>query len=67
MWKNAKFCSECHNELTTKQVYYNEGRCPHCGYKGPNTLTTVCHYDKGYRLERVAPWWKFWIPKKRVY
>jgi len=68
MWKTAYFCIECNHELSYGQKMGSHGRCPYCGHKGMSSGTIVDVVEKGYKLERINPVWKFWKPQyERIY
>jgi hypothetical protein len=67
-WRTAWFCITCDKELTRKEVIYNYGRCPYCGYKGKNASIFIEVYEKAYQFVKVGSLWKFWQPiVKRKY
>lgn len=66
-WKMERRCVGCHRELTWNQVMHSHGFCPRCGRKASGAGTIVRTRERAYRLERAAPWWKFWVPRQRVY
>ena len=63
-WKTAWFCVECKEQLNANdELYHNNGRCPHCGFKHPSACTIVKSFERAYRKIIVdsPPWWKFWV------
>ena len=67
-WHTAWFCADCNDELSWHQKMYSNGRCPHCGEKGAWAYTVVATTERAYYNERIAPWWKVWVPQfKRVF
>ena len=67
-FRTAWFCVACDGELSNWAVLCSHGRCPLCGHKHDSAVTIVETYERAYRLECIAPWWKFWAAKtRRVY
>ncbi len=66
-WKIEFKCFECGHVLTDRERSYSHCCCPFCGYKDPGSITFVKTTERAYRLERVKPYWKFWIPKRKIY
>lgn len=55
-------CVNCKTYLSHHVVMYSHGRCPACGYKGPNACTIV---DTIEEVGFWKGWWPFreWVAK----
>ena len=62
-WKTAWYCVSCKERLTWNERFDNDGRCPHCGFKGKYSGSIIDTFERGYRIVEIdsPPWWKFWV------
>jgi len=56
-WGYFYRCADCKKRLTSDEVYFNGGICPHCGIASE---VRVDHEKIPTRFVRTVPWWKFW-------
>ena len=52
-------CTNCDSEISESDRMYNNGVCPHCGYKGDYAIT-ICETKFKIKQVWLPKWWEFW-------
>ncbi len=62
-YESISLCETCHEK--PDNPYYSNGTCSNCGSTSKHTIVDM--YKQVIKIERVVPFYAFWVSEKLKY